>query len=134
MRPPSKVRLRAADTMGVMAGEQPAAGISMEIPIDWSAADEVTAAFANQVLIQSAGDEIYIAFGQVTPPVVTGTPEEQRAKAGSIDTVQVKVVARVAMSPARLRELFDALATSLASRAPQDGGDESGSSEPPASV
>ena len=62
--------------------------------------------FANQIIgqVDDKGEAI-ITFGQATPPVLLGTPEEQREQAGNIQFVQVRPVAGFELVRARLEEL-----------------------------
>jgi hypothetical protein len=99
----------------MMSGDLPAEPLQVQLRIDWSAADDVVALFANQVLIQSAGpgEEVYLSFGQIAPPALIGTPEEQHAQAQALGSIPVKVVARLTISREKLNEIFGALGTFL---------------------
>ena len=68
---------------------------------------------ANQFLIQHVGDEFLLTVGQFAPPAVLGTPEQQEARRREIENIPVRVLARVAMTPARMRELVTVLTTHL---------------------
>jgi len=70
-------------------------------------AEELPVLFANQFVAQ-VGDtgEIFLTVGQVVPPAIIGqTEEERREQAENIQYVQVKPIARLAMTPEKLREL-----------------------------
>ncbi|MGH2761931.1 MAG: hypothetical protein ACRDL4_02070 [Thermoleophilaceae bacterium] len=49
----------------------------------------------------------------VPPPIVGATEEERKAVAESIQFVQVKPVARIGLTPARLQELIEVLQQTL---------------------
>jgi hypothetical protein len=62
------------------------------VKLRWPGADAVPIQTANQFLVQidAAGetpDQIILAVGQVTPPVVLGTPEDRRAQMEEIEEV-----------------------------------------------
>lgn len=65
---------------------------------------------ANQLLVQVDGtggvpDTIILTIGQAAPPPVAGTPEQQMKEiAERYATVPVLGIARVTLTPARLRE------------------------------
>jgi hypothetical protein len=74
---------------------------------------------ANQLLVQVDGaggrpDTVILTIGHGAPPPVIGTPEQQLAQLQSkYPTVPIHGLARVSLSPARLREWVDVLQTTL---------------------
>ena len=68
-------------------------------------AEDAPLLYANQFVLQRNGSEFFLLIGQVTPPVVIGTPEEQEAQLDQVSFVPVKVVARVALNRERLGQL-----------------------------
>ena len=53
---------------------------------------------ANQFLLQHvAGDEFILSFGQVSPLLLLGSPEEQQEQAGRISFVGIKTLGRVSL-------------------------------------
>lgn len=80
------------------------------IPIAWIGLDDAQIAYANQIILQMGApdhpDEFIITFGQLHPPVLVGAPEENRAQLQSLPYVPVRVVAKIALTETRLRELF----------------------------
>lgn len=82
--------------------------------VQWPGAGAVVIQTANQFLAQIdvAGehpDQLILAIGQVTPPVVLGTPEQKRAQLEEIDEINVNTLARYSITLARLRELIGLL-------------------------
>jgi hypothetical protein len=82
--------------------------------VQWPGVGAVIIQTANQFLAQidAAGehpDQLILAIGQVTPPVVLGTPEQKRAQLGEIDEINVNTIARYSITLARLRELIGLL-------------------------
>jgi hypothetical protein len=54
-----------------------------------------------------------VSVGQLAPPVLVGSVEEQRMQAENITYVPIRTVARVSMTRARLEELIGVLSTTL---------------------
>lgn len=89
-----------------MAGE----GIEdITLPLFFIGAEDVPIALSNLQVVQHVQQEFIITFGQFSPPIVLGTPEEQLEQARNKPYLPVKTVARVAMSPERLRDFIKAL-------------------------
>ena len=86
----------------------------LAVRIAWVGVEDVPIVFANQIIgqVDDKGEAI-ITFGQATPPVLLGTPEEQREQAGNIQFVQVRPVARLNLSRARLEELATVIQKTL---------------------
>jgi hypothetical protein len=90
------------------------------IPIAWIGMDEAEIAFANQIIFQM-GDpehlgEFTLTFGQLHSPAMIGpSPEDNRKRLEALPYVPVRVVAKVALSEVRVRELVDILVRVLKS-------------------
>ncbi len=87
----------------------PAAGKSLRI--EWQGLDEVPTIFSNNFLVQTTGEEFFITFCQLVPPLLLPTTD-----ASKVDTVISKATVRIAMPPARLQE-FVVLLTGQLNRA-----------------
>jgi hypothetical protein len=81
----------------------------VELPFFFIGSEDVPIVLSNLQVIQHVQQEFIITFGQYSPPVVLGTPEEQFEQMKSKPYLPVKTVARVAMSPQRLADLIKAL-------------------------
>lgn len=79
------------------------------LPFFFIGAEDVPIVLSNMQVIQHVQQEFIITFGQFSPPVVLGTPEEQMEQMKSKQYLPVKTMARVAMSPQRLADLIKAL-------------------------
>ena len=86
--------------------------IGRPVPLTWLDVEDVPVFFANQFVIQYEQDEFILTLGQMTPPLLLGTPEEQVDQLENLDFVPVKPLARIAFTRARLRELVQLLAGS----------------------
>ena len=82
----------------------------MQIPVFWDAVEDVPLVLVNQVLGQvGQQDEVILTFGQVNPPLLMGTREQQAQQASEIPFVAVKPVARLALTKAGLDDLVRVL-------------------------
>ena len=73
---------------------------------DWSTADKVPVRPVNQFIAQTGPHDHILNLGFVAPPVVLN-PENQEP------SIPVDVVARVLLTPAKMRELAAVLADSI---------------------
>lgn len=85
------------------------ANIERQIPLAWLDVDAVPIFLANQFVCQFNQDEFILTIGQMVPPAIVGTPEEQAEQVEQVDFVPVKPLARIAFTRARLFELVQVL-------------------------
>jgi hypothetical protein len=86
----------------------------LTVPAVWVGLEDVPISFANQFIGQMDDRcEVVLSLGQVLAPVLMGTAEQQQQQAQNIPFVQVKPIARVSLSTARIRELVDVLQSTL---------------------
>jgi hypothetical protein len=82
----------------------------VSLPIAWVGAEDVSIALANQFLSQvGLQDEVVLTFGQLTPPALLGTPEQQQEQMKDIPFVSVKPIARLGLTKAGLDQLIEVL-------------------------
>lgn len=62
----------------------------IEIPIIWVGVEDAQILFANQYLGQVEQQEIVLTFGQITPPVLLGSPEQQAQQVQRLGYIPVK--------------------------------------------
>ncbi len=86
---------------------------SRDIPLVWVGLDDFPVFFTNQFLIQHWEDAFVITAGQLVPPPVTGTPQEQEEEIEQISYVPLKPVVRLGLTRARVEELIVYLQASL---------------------
>lgn len=86
---------------------------SIQLPIVYASVDDEPMLFANQFVLQVNQDEFILVVGQLQPPLVLGTPEEQREQASRLTHVPVRVIARVGMTRQRVAELAQLLTDQL---------------------
>jgi hypothetical protein len=108
---------------------------TLNVPVIWDGVEDVPLVLANQVLGQVGHQgEVILTFGQITPPILQGTLEQQAEQASEIPFVSVKPMARVALTKAGLDDLirvlqatqknYERAETHLKQRQPQTDKDE----------
>lgn len=79
-----------------------------EVPIRIEGFEEIPIAHVNHIFIVHTTDEFFITFAQLHPPYwVEPTKEEVE----QLKYLPAKVVARIAISPSKLKDLIDLLNT-----------------------
>jgi hypothetical protein len=103
------------------SAEQPE---SLQVPLIWVGVDDTKILFANQFLGQVHQQDVILTLGQLSPPVLVGTPEERLEEATRLGYVPVKAVARFGLTRQRLAELIGVLQQTAANYDAQSGGVE----------
>lgn len=85
----------------------------IEVPVVWVGADELPVLFVNQFIGQADKAEVFLTIGQMVPPAVIGTEAERREQLEHLQYAQIRPVARLAMTPAKLRDLLSILEVTL---------------------
>jgi hypothetical protein len=94
----------------------------IEVPILWVGVEDAQILFANQFLGQVEQQEIVLTFGQITPPVLLGSPEQRARQVERLGFIPVRTVARFGMTRARLEELIGVLQATARNFDVRDGG------------
>jgi hypothetical protein len=81
----------------------------LSVPLVWIGPEEVPIQFANQFLVQVNEEEVIITVGQVSPPIVLGTAEQQMEAMQAVEVVPVRVASRIAMTGNTFRKLLRAM-------------------------
>jgi hypothetical protein len=87
--------------------EQPSPIIN--IPIEWTVPDSIQSQYASAVFVQPGPYEIAISFFEARPPILTGTPEENKAKLEQLGPIQGKCVGRIIVDPDLVPNFIEAL-------------------------
>ena len=83
------------------------------LEIRFVGAEDVPVLFANSFVVQNERDTFILTAAQLVPPLLLGTPDEQREQAKALDHVPVRVVTRLALTVNQARELASLLATTI---------------------
>ncbi|MGW9022882.1 hypothetical protein ACWGQ5_01325 [Streptomyces sp. NPDC055722] len=94
--------------------EQPEGTFAMGL--SWRNVDQQPARPANQFVVsvglptaEGKPDQVYITFGQVEPPVLSGTPAAMEQELRELGSLPVETLGRYVVSRSRLQELIDVL-------------------------
>jgi len=91
--------------------EQPSPIIN--IPIEWPVPDSIQSQYASAVFVQAGPYEIAISFFEARTPILTGTPEENKAKLEQLGPIEAKCVGRVILDPDLVPNFIEALQSGL---------------------
>jgi Protein of unknown function (DUF3467) len=91
--------------------EQPSPSIN--IPIEWPVPDNLQSQYASAVFVQAGPYEIAISFFEARTPILTGMPEENRAKLEQLGSIQGKCVGRIIVDPDLVPKFIEALQSGL---------------------
>ena len=88
-------------------------GVSRKLPLAWTKFNEHTIVMANQFLVQHFGEMFVLAAGQVMPPPLLGTAEENKEAIDSLSHVPISTLARIGMTRTAMSELIAVLQRNL---------------------
>lgn len=88
--------------------------IDVQIPLVWLGTEDVPILSVNQFIGQVGwSGEVFLTFGQMTPPPLLGTPEQQAEQASQVAYVPVTPVARFSLTREYLVQVIDAMQQTL---------------------
>jgi hypothetical protein len=85
----------------------------INIPIEWPIPDSLQSQYASAVFVQAGPYEIAISFFEARPPILTGAPEENRAKLEQLGPIKAKCVGRIIVDPDLVPKFIEALQAGL---------------------
>lgn len=89
----------------------------IRVPVVWNAPEDIPMLTANAFVCQfdpqDSSGLFILTVGQLTPPALTGTPDEVEEQARQVSFVPVKPVLRLGLTHFRLEELAAVLQASL---------------------
>ena len=91
------------------------------LPLVWIDPDETDISFVNQVLVQRQNDEYILTFGQQTPPILMGSPEENMERAKEIAYIPVRVAVRLGFTANRMAEFLELIQSAVERSKARDG-------------
>lgn len=81
--------------------------------VDWHFPENVQSRYANNMLVQSGQFEFTIAFFEMQIPMLSGTPEENKARLEEMGSIKAECVSKIILSPELVPGLITALQTEL---------------------
>ena len=98
---------------------------NMSLPIDWHVSENIQSRYASNVFVQAGEHELILSFFETIPPILTGSPEENKAKLLQLGAIRAECIARIIVDPDLVPKLIQALQTTLngylAARRAQEG-------------
>lgn len=83
------------------------------LPVDWHFSEHIRSQYANNMLIQAGRFEFTISFFEMQLPILSGTPEDNRAKLEEMGEIRAECVSKIVLPPELVPELINALQTEL---------------------
>lgn len=83
----------------------------VQIPVDWHIPVDFPSPYASNMFAQAGEYEIVLSFFQTKLPLLTGTPEENRAKLEQLGVIQADCVGRIIVNPDLVPKIIQALQT-----------------------
>ena len=88
--------------------------VPKQVRIDRIYPADLQSHFVSNIVVQHQPDVFILSFFEMWPPAVLGDTEEERLKAiDAVDHVEAKCVARLAVTPAKMRQFVEALTDNL---------------------
>jgi hypothetical protein len=87
--------------------------VERRIPIEWHVPEGFVSQFANNMVVQRMGNDFFVYFFQIKPPIILGPPEFREAQAKRIESVRAECVASVAIAADKLPEFIKTLQENL---------------------
>jgi hypothetical protein len=84
---------------------------SINVPVDWHIPEGYPRPYASNMFAQAGEYEIILSFFQANLPLLTGTPEENKAKLEQIESISAECVSRVIVNPELVPKIIKALQT-----------------------
>lgn len=83
-----------------------------DIPIKRIFPDNLQSYFVSNLVVQHQEETFTIAFFEVWPPPILGTEEEKQKQLENFKFVEAKCVARLVITPNKMKEFIDVLSGS----------------------
>lgn len=85
--------------------------LGKKIKIERTYPDDLKSYFVANVVVQHQPDNFILSFFEVWPPAILGETEEEKLKEfNTIDQVEAKCVARLVLTPSKMKEFLDTMA------------------------
>lgn len=84
----------------------------LEFRLTWVSNTDLRTIYANHFYISHAGEEFYLTFGELVPPVAPNeSTEEMRKRIG--DTLEIVPLVRLAITPSAMLKIAEAIRTNV---------------------
>ena len=93
--------------------EQEERSNQIRLPVNWHVPDDMPSRYVNNVFVQQGEYEFIISLFETRPPLLTGTPEENKAKLIQLEAINAECVGRFIVAPKLVKKIIDALQTTL---------------------
>jgi len=87
---------------------------SMRVPVSFEVPDDIVSRYATNFVAQHTENEFILTFYEVHPPILLGSPDENKAQLEALGPIPATCVARIILSPHGMRQLVDVLQRNLA--------------------
>lgn len=88
--------------------------VAKKIRIERTYPDDLQSHFVSNIVVQHQPDMFILSFFEVWPPPILGeSDEEKRQVIDAIDHVEAKCVARLVLTPSKLREFLETMSENL---------------------
>lgn len=87
---------------------------NITLPVEWHVSENVQSRYATNIVSQPLQHEFVISFFEAQPPIIVGTPEENKARYQELEAIRAECVAKIIVAAERLPEFIEVLQTTLA--------------------
>jgi hypothetical protein len=85
-----------------------------KLSINWVYSPDIATRFANNFVVQHDSEQFFLSFFDIWMPMIVGeTDEEKQVQLNAMEKVDAKCVARIVMSPEKMRELVEVMILNL---------------------
>ncbi len=86
---------------------------TIAVPMEMFIPDSLSTKYATNMVVQHTEHEFIIFFFEAQPPLVIGTPEEQKEALQKIKKVKAECVAKIVVAANRMPEFVNVFQTNL---------------------
>ena len=87
----------------------------IKLPLSFHIPDDIVSRYATNFVVQCTGQEFVLSFFETMPPLLLGeSPEENQAILERAGKVRAECVARVIVSPDRMRQFAEVVQSAVA--------------------
>lgn len=83
------------------------------VPLVYDVPPDMPAGFVTNMVVQHTPQEFIVSFFEVQPPILLGTPEENRVALSQMKSMTARCIGRYVISPDRMREFVEVLKRNL---------------------